>query len=149
MAEGHGELHRHQVSPGTLVLDDLRSAPASAELGLRQGVFVVASVVSRGEGRVTLDAGSKALAPDVSPPNAWLPDYTELIPLRPSEEHLPLRIPDGGRAPNLGERVVLVPAHACTTVNLHAEVLLVQQGTAPRLAPLAAVGHPLRTDPPT
>ena len=48
-----------EVSPGTVVLSDLRSAPAATRLDLRQAVYVATSVISTGPGRVTLDAGSK------------------------------------------------------------------------------------------
>jgi D-serine deaminase-like pyridoxal phosphate-dependent protein len=39
---------------------------------------------------------------------------------RLSEEHAVLA---GEDLPGLGERVVVVPAHVCTTVNLHPELL--------------------------
>jgi D-serine deaminase-like pyridoxal phosphate-dependent protein len=35
----------------------------------------------------------------------------------------------GDRAPKVGERVWLVPDHACTTVNLHRNVIYVKAGS--------------------
>ncbi len=119
---------RHEVSPGTIVLSDLRShAPAEA-LGLRQAAFVASRVVSHpGEGRVTLDAGSKAIAPDRPAPSSKVLGWANLEPLTPSEEHLPLRVKKGDR-PERGAVVFLVPDHVCTTVNLYRKVVYVRGG---------------------
>lgn len=117
---------QHQVSPGTLVLSDLRShAPAQA-LGLHQAAFVASRVVSHpGEGRVTLDAGSKAIAPDRPAPTCRVLGWTNLEPQTPSEEHLPLNVKAGDR-PDRGQVVFLVPDHVCTTVNLYRRVVYVR-----------------------
>jgi len=116
---------RHQVSPGTIVLSDLRSRAAAESLGLRQAAFVAARVISVGAGRVTLDAGSKSITPDGDPPVCAVLDHPELTPLRASEEHLPCRVDAefGAPALELGALVWLVPDHVCTTVNLHREAL--------------------------
>ena len=81
----------HRVSPGTIVLSDRRSQHAAADLGLRQAAWVASRVISRaaGSGRITLDAGSKGIAPDCRP-SCEIALHPELIPLPPSEEHLPL-----------------------------------------------------------
>lgn len=134
----------HQVSPGTIVLDDLRTREATEDLGLRQAAFVVSRVVSApGPGRVTLDAGSKALAPDRPPPNCAVLGWPGLEPLGASEEHLPVRV-TSGPAPAVGQLLFLVPAHVCTTVNLHARALLLREGKV-RDAPVDAAGHRLWT----
>jgi D-serine deaminase-like pyridoxal phosphate-dependent protein len=96
-------------------------------------------VVSRPPGRAVLDAGSKALSADLrvrgqegygivlGRPGARLE--------RLSEEHGVLV---GEDLPALGERVVVVPAHACTTVNLHPALLLA--GRECHWEPVAARG---------
>ncbi len=127
-ALAHAELAHgpwlHQVSPGTIVLSDLRSREPAEQLGLRQAAFVAARVISVGPGRVTLDAGSKSITPDGEPPVCVVLDHPELTPLRASEEHLPCRVsPGGGAALELGAVVWLVPDHVCTTVNLHRDAL--------------------------
>lgn len=118
----------HQVSPGTIVLSDLRSHEAAEQLGLRQAAFVAARVISVGPGRVTLDAGSKSITPDGQPPVCAVLDHPELTPLRASEEHLPCRVDPACEATplELGALVWLVPDHVCTTVNLHREALWVR-----------------------
>ncbi|MGB1699942.1 MAG: D-TA family PLP-dependent enzyme, partial [Nannocystaceae bacterium] len=133
---------QQEVSPGTIVLSDLRSAHAADALSLRQAVFVASRVVSVGEGRVTLDAGSKALNPDVRPPHCALLGWPELEVGSPSEEHLPVWGPTDAM-PALGELVWIVPAHACTTVNLYQEALYVRDGTYAGAGTIDAAGHPL------
>ncbi|MCX4245928.1 alanine racemase [Paraliomyxa miuraensis] len=131
----------HQVSPGTLVLSDRRSARAAADLGLEQAAFVCSRVVARpGDDRITLDAGSKAIAPDCAAPGCAVLGRPDWEPLTASEEHRPVRIPRGPR-PDRGSLWWLVPDHVCTTVNLHAEVLYVRTNTVVGSAPVLARGH--------
>lgn len=131
----------HQVSPGTLVLSDRRSAPAAAELGLRQAAFVCTRVVALpGEHRITLDAGSKALSPDCPAPACGVLGHPTWEPLGASEEHRPVHISEGPR-PARGSLAWLVPDHVCTTVNLHAEVLYVRTDAVVGSAPVLARGH--------
>ncbi len=133
---------QQEVSPGTIVLSDLRSAPAAEALGLRQAVFVAARVISVGAGRVTLDAGSKALNPDVRPPHCQLLGWPALEVGTPSEEHLPVSGPQDA-LPQLGELVWIVPAHACTTVNMYREALYLRDGAYAGTGKVEAAGHPL------
>lgn len=130
-ALGHAGLSggtwQHQVSPGTLVLSDLRSAPAAELLGLRQAAFVLSRVISTpGPGRVTLDAGSKGLNPDCPPPGCAVVGHPALCVEAASEEHRPCRGDDGLLA--WGDVVALVPEHVCTTVNLYRVAQLVRDG---------------------
>jgi D-serine deaminase-like pyridoxal phosphate-dependent protein len=132
---------QHCVSPGTIVLSDRRSDEAAADIGLRQAAFVATRVVSVGPGRATLDAGSKAIAPDIAPPNCAALDHPELEPQQPSEEHLPCRIQPGAQAPALGELLWLVPEHVCTTVNLYREAVWIRDGQFAGIGPVTASGH--------
>jgi D-serine deaminase-like pyridoxal phosphate-dependent protein len=138
---------QHSVSPGTIVLSDRRSSAAATDIGLRQAAFVATRVISVGPGRVTLDAGSKAIAPDVAPPNCAVLDHPELEPLQPSEEHLPCRVGDGARTPELGELLWLIPEHVCTSVNLHREAVWIRDGRFAGVGPVAASGHRPRFTP--
>ena len=134
----------HQVSPGTLVLSDVRSAPAAKALDLRQAVFVVSRVISAPTPeQITVDAGSKAMDPDVSPPQCEVLGHPQLQPLTASEEHRPMRLAGKGKPPEVGELVWLMPAHACTTVNLHRSVLYVRGGKLVKRGTIEATGHTL------
>lgn len=132
---------QHSVSPGTIVLSDRRSDAAALDIGLRQAAFVATRVISVGPGRATLDAGSKAIAPDVAPPNCAVLDHPELEPRSPSEEHLPCRVHADATGPALGELLWLIPEHVCTTVNLHREAVWIRDGRFAGVGPVAASGH--------
>jgi D-serine deaminase-like pyridoxal phosphate-dependent protein len=135
-----GRPEKHQVSPGTVVLADLRCIEQVPELGLVPAALVLGRVVSRPTaGRVTCDAGSKALSADVEAigrPLGW----PGLRPARPSEEHLPLDVVSG-EAPPLGAPLLFVPGHVCPTVNLYDRALLVDEDGATRSVRVAARGH--------
>ena len=138
-----GEPWDHQVSPGTLVLSDLRSAPAARDLGLRQAAFVAARVISRGAGRITLDSGSKAIAPDRPARSHAIVGWPGLAPDRASEEHLVVRHASDAVVPALGELVFLIPDHVCTTVNLYRRAVLLRGGAVVGDAPIEAASHRL------
>lgn len=138
---------RHQVSAGTIVLSDLRSDHAARDLGLRQAAFVATRVVHIGQGRVTLDAGSKGISPDMAPPACQIVGWPGLEPQRASEEHLPVDV-GSGVAPTLGELLWLIPKHVCTTVNLYRHAIWLRNGRYVGHGPIDAASHPLWTTPP-
>ena len=116
-----------QVSPGTILFSDLRSQGAATDLGLRQAAFVATRVIHCGNGRVTLDAGSKAINPDVGPPHCEVVGYPGWKAVAASEEHLVFDIPPD-ESVELGALLWLVPAHVCTTVNLYDHALYIEDG---------------------
>jgi D-serine deaminase-like pyridoxal phosphate-dependent protein len=138
---------RHQVSPGTVVLSDLRSGDAAELLGLRTAAFVASRVVSvrddaGGERRITVDAGSKALAPDRPEPAGALLGWPAWLAVRATEEHRVLQpsAPDVP-APARDTVVFIAPSHVCTTVNLYREVVHVRGDRLVGLAPIEAGRH--------
>jgi D-serine deaminase-like pyridoxal phosphate-dependent protein len=131
----------HRVSPGTVVLHDLRSEEENPTLGRAPAAVVLARVVSRPRADVvTCDAGSKSLAAEAGDPCALVLDHPGLVAERPSEEHLPLRV-DSGPAPERGTALFLVPRHVCPTVNLAEEAVLVEDGKVRASVPVAARAH--------
>jgi D-serine deaminase-like pyridoxal phosphate-dependent protein len=137
----------HRVSPGTVVLHDLRSAEENPGLGLVPAALLLARVVSRPQpNRVTCDAGSKSIATEAGDPCAAVLGRPELVPERSSEEHLPLRV-TRGPAPPTGEPLQLVPRHVCPTVNLAEQLVLVEGGRVTGLAPVSARAHDVLVDP--
>jgi D-serine deaminase-like pyridoxal phosphate-dependent protein len=86
-------------------------------------------VVSRpSEHRLTLDAGSKALAPD--PPlerRLYLPDLPDARFIRQNEEHLGVESPHANRY-RPGDLLLGLPGHICPTCNLHERLLTVEEG---------------------
>lgn len=108
-----------KVSPGTIVLNDLHSARAAQDLGLHFGAFVASRVIHASPGRITLDAGSKAIAPDVQRDLAYIVGEPQWRTQMQHEEHLVMVAKDASRRFEPGELIWLIPAHVCTTVNLY------------------------------
>ncbi len=132
----------HRVSPGTVVYHDVRTMERAADLELTPAAVVVSRVISRpADDIVTCDAGSKAIAAEAGDPCAFVLGQPGLTPLTPSEEHLPLLVA-GGRRPERGETLMLIPRHVCPTVNLAEEALLVDDGGCSVVA-VAARAHDL------
>jgi D-serine deaminase-like pyridoxal phosphate-dependent protein len=86
---------------------------------------VQATCVSRpAPDRAIVDAGSKALGLDrtdlgAGPVLGALRDRPQVVVSKVYEEHGLLTSSQPGDLPALGERVAIVPAHCCFTVNLH------------------------------
>jgi len=134
---------RHRVSPGTVVFHDLRSEQMIAELDLVPAALVYARVVSRpAEGVVTCDAGSKSIAAESGNPCAYVLGHPELVPMTPSEEHLPLRVIHGP-PPRRGTGLYLIPRHVCPTINLAEEVIVLERGKTKDVVTVSARAHEL------
>jgi D-serine deaminase-like pyridoxal phosphate-dependent protein len=120
----------HRVSSGTIVYGDLTSmTQIPEEWDLHWAAVVVASVVSRpAPFLITCDAGHKAISSDAGFPNCAVLGHPEFEPKHPSEEHLPIAIPKGGRVPEVGEILYLIPRHVCTTVNNFDEAMIAKNG---------------------
>jgi D-serine deaminase-like pyridoxal phosphate-dependent protein len=138
----------HRASPGTVVYCDCTSlAQLPAEYGYRPAAVVVSTVVSHpSPGRVTCDAGHKTVSADAGTPTCGALGRTELLPAKPSEEHLPIDVADGAGVPAIGETLYLVPMHVCPTVNNFDHALIVKGGTIIAIERVTARGRevPLR-----
>ncbi len=133
----------HRVSPGTVVYGDCSSAAQLPnEYGYRPAALVVSTVVSHPTaGVVTCDAGHKTVSADAGIPTCAVLGQRDLEPLEPSEEHLPIAVPEGATAPAIGEILYLVPRHVCPTVNNFDHALLVVKGAVSEVAPVTARGR--------
>jgi D-serine deaminase-like pyridoxal phosphate-dependent protein len=132
---------KHQIGCGTLVLGDIASRIPAESIGVAPAAFVASRVVARpGPGRVTLDAGSKAIAPDRAPPVCAVLGHPELVAERASEEHLPLAVTHGD-PPARDELVLLVPDHVCTTVNLYRHAIHVRGDRIVGVGAIEAAGR--------
>jgi D-serine deaminase-like pyridoxal phosphate-dependent protein len=108
---------------------------------------VLTTVISRGDDhRAICDAGSKTFSSDRGAhgtdrvPFGVLPDRSGLGLVGLSEEHGWLRTEQGG-APRPGERLRVVPAHACAVVNLARHLWLVEGERVVDRWPIAASGR--------
>jgi D-serine deaminase-like pyridoxal phosphate-dependent protein len=120
----------HRASPGTVVYGDCSSlAQLPAEYGYRPAAVVVSTVVSQPSSRrVTCDAGHKTVSADAGAPTCAVIGRPDLLPLKPSEEHLPIEVAIGAATPAIGETLYLVPRHVCPTVNNFDHALMVNRG---------------------
>jgi D-serine deaminase-like pyridoxal phosphate-dependent protein len=132
----------HRVSPGTLVYNDATSlAQLPKEFGYEPAVLVLSRIVSRpADNIVTCDAGHKAVSADAGVPTCVVMGRSELMPLSPSEEHLPLQLNES-RGPSLGEALYLLPRHVCPTVNNFDLALAVRGGKIDSVEKVTARGR--------
>jgi 3-hydroxy-D-aspartate aldolase len=84
-----------------------------------------------------LDAGSKAISKDFGTP--VIKDRPQDRVLKLAEEHTVVQT----SAPvlQIGERVEVIPAHCCATMNLHRNCVAVRQGCVEALWPIEASGR--------
>jgi len=138
-----GQRFVHRASPGTVVYCDATSAgQLPPAWGLRPAAVVASRVVSHPvAGRVTLDAGHKSVSADAGVPTCAILGAPGLTPLKPSEEHLPVSVPDGEEPPAIGRVLYLVPRHICPTVNNFDHAVIVRGGRAERVEQVAARGR--------
>lgn len=133
----------HRVSPGTVVYNDRRSLeqlPHAA--GYRPAALVLATVVSHpAPGRFCLDAGHKTVSADAGIPTCEVLGHAEFHPGHPSEEHLPVDVAAGGRVPDRGATLWLLPTHVCPTVNNFDHAIVVQGGSVVGLERVTARGR--------
>lgn len=117
-----------EVSPGTWIFWDTGYGD-QLDSPFEWAALVLSSVISAtGPDLITLDAGSKSVAPDTPEPHfraLGLPDDIHFV--RRNEEHQLLKLPQGTSRPNVGDQFYLVPRHVCTTVNLWDEVCVIDE----------------------
>jgi D-serine deaminase-like pyridoxal phosphate-dependent protein len=129
---------RTQLALGAATLDDC-------------ALTVLATVVAKHPGRIILDSGSKTLTNDTARGIAPAPGYgavltdagaidERLVVERLSEEHATIRVVGDTRL-KPGDRVRVLPNHACTVSNLVDVVRLVEGETVIDTLPVAARGR--------
>jgi D-serine deaminase-like pyridoxal phosphate-dependent protein len=105
----------------------------------RQALFVLSTVMSASRpGIAVLDAGHKAVTIDSGLPLIW--KRPELVYADASDEHGTLAYAADARAPQLGEKVRLVPGHCDPTVDRYDWYVGVRNGRVESLWPISARG---------
>jgi D-serine deaminase-like pyridoxal phosphate-dependent protein len=133
----------HRASPGTVVYGDCSSlAELPGDYGYRPAAVVVSTVVSHPASlRLTCDAGHKTVSADAGVPNCAVIGRPDLLPARPSEEHLPIDVAAGSTAPAIGEALYLVPRHVCPTVNNFDHAIMIERGRITSVERVTARGR--------
>lgn len=93
-------------------------------------------------GRAIIDAGSKALSSDLLGLNGYghIVGHPELQIVKLSEEHGHLEYPVELSPLKIGQRLRVIPNHACAVSNLFDNVMLLRNGAFEKIVPVAARG---------
>lgn len=92
-------------------------------LPFENSMFVLSTVVSRRDDLTVVDAGVKTCGVDQGMPSVCGGSVREIVA---SEEHFQLHGLSFPAA--VGDRVLLIPGHCCSTVNLHDRIYIVDDG---------------------
>lgn len=138
-----------EIRPGNYVFMDLVQVALGAARLSDIALQVLATVVSVNPDFAIVDAGSKVLSSDKAPHGSdalsghgiafALRDGVRSTMVKLSEEHGFVRHPSE-RTLNLGERVRVLPNHACPVANLAAEYIVLDPGGATERWPVDAAG---------
>ncbi|MBM2614728.1 alanine racemase [Actinoplanes sp. LDG1-06] len=117
-----------EIRPGVYVFGDAQQVELGNCTFDDVALTVAATVVSRRDGHVIVDAGSKVLGADRLP---WasgfgrLPDYPQARIVALSEHHATIEM---WQEPALGDQLRIAPNHVCATVNLADELIVERAG---------------------
>lgn len=129
--------------PGTYIYSDRMQVGFGFGTLEDCALTVLASVVSRPTPtRAVIDAGSKALAADVvtTPGHGHVVEYPEAVVASLSEEHGVVDLTHSAARPRIGEKVRVIPNHACVVTNLFDAVHLAEGDTVVDRLPILARG---------
>lgn len=112
-----------EIRPGTYVFYDTMQVGKFACTWDDCAQTILATVVVKHSDRLILDGGSKTLSSDLGGNGAktygTIKGYPNLEIWRLSEEHANVRIVGEGPIPEIGDKVEIIPNHACVVMNLH------------------------------
>jgi D-serine deaminase-like pyridoxal phosphate-dependent protein len=133
-----------ELRVGTYVYGD-RACLANGSVPLEDcALRVVATVVSTPTGeRAIVDTGSKALTSDLAEGATGyglLLEYPEAEVYKLNEEHGHVDVSRCEHRPRIGDRVSIVPNHACGAVNMYDEIVLHRAGEIVETLPIHARG---------
>ena len=136
-----------EIRPGTYIFNDFMQMNAGACAEDDCALSVLSTVVSRpAPDRVVLDAGSKCLSSDFHRMTDRMTGYGYLkgsggvVVARLSEEHGVVLLPDGAPRLAIGDRVEIIPNHACAALNLFDTLTGVRDGEVEVVWPVLARG---------
>ena len=130
--------------PGTYIYFDRSQVEFGAASFADCALTVLATVVSRPTAtRAVIDAGSKALSSDTLGLTAFgvIRGREEIAVASLSEEHGVIELPEASDWPRVGERIHIIPNHACVVTNLFDAVHLVDGKGDVEAVPVAARGR--------
>lgn len=132
--------------PGTYIYHDWSQVQRNEHVTLDDcALRVICTVVSRPTPDIaTIDGGSKTFTNEglgVDGLEAHhIVEYPAARTIKQNEEHGIIDVSDCPRKPQVGERVTVIPYHACIVTNLHDEVVGVRRGKVEAIWPILARG---------
>jgi D-serine deaminase-like pyridoxal phosphate-dependent protein len=133
-----------ELRVGTYVYGD-RACIANGSVPLEDcALRILATVVSTPtRDRAIVDAGSKALTSDLAEGttgHGLLLEHPDAEVYKLNEEHGYVDVSRCERRPRIGDRVSIVPNHACGAVNMYDEIVLHRNGEVVERLPIRARG---------
>lgn len=110
-----------EMRPGTYVFYDTTQVLKYACTWDDCAQTILTTVVVKHPDRLIFDCGSKTLSSDGAPNGLYgtVKGYPHLEIWRLNEEHATVRIAGEGLLPEIGDKVEIIPNHACAVMNLH------------------------------
>lgn len=110
-----------EMRPGTYVFYDTTQVQKYACSWDDCAQTILATVVVSHPDRLIFDCGSKTLSSDLAPNGLYgaVKGFPHLEIWRLNEEHATVRIAGEGPLPKIGDKVEIIPNHACAVMNLH------------------------------
>lgn len=130
--------------PGTYIYMDRFQAAKGVGTWDDCALTVLTTVVSRPtENRAIVDAGSKALTSDTFGMDGfgYIVGYPDAVVTSLSEEHGTIDFSACEDKPQIGDRLRIIPNHACVVSNLFDEVVLISGNEVVEIEPVAARGR--------
>jgi D-serine deaminase-like pyridoxal phosphate-dependent protein len=121
----YAKMENTELSPGTCFLQDWNNLRRYKDMAFQPAALLFTRVVSKpSSGRVTVDAGSKAIATDPPDERGIVFSAEGFRPLFQSEEHWVFEAREAGRF-RVGDGLYILPTHICPTFALHQSVRVV------------------------
>lgn len=109
-----------EIRVGTYIFNDssyLRKGICTLQQCALKVIVTVVSAPTRD--RVIVDGGTKAFSSDMGYPMGYILEYPDAQIYQMSEEHGFVDISQCPHKPKVGERISVIPNHACGTLNMH------------------------------
>jgi D-serine deaminase-like pyridoxal phosphate-dependent protein len=130
-----------EIRAGAYIFNDW-SYVRKGVCGLEQcALKVIVTVVSApAPGRAIIDGGSKTFSSDMGLPMGHIVEYPEAVIYQMNEEHGFVDVTHCPRPPKVGERLTVIPNHACGAVNMHDQLVGLRGQNVEAAWPIAARG---------
>ncbi len=113
-----------EIRIGTYLFNDASYVRAGVCQLEQCALQVLVTVISTpAPNRVIIDGGTKTFSSDMGYPMGYILEYPEAQIYQMSEEHGFVDVSNCTRRPKIGERLTVIPNHACGTLNMHNQLI--------------------------